>query len=185
MFHWCTWKNNTLVHDDGSSGGVYPIPLNSTTGALVSLSATINFIGCCLQALERNVLELCNMYFFYEKHVSENSSWTSWTTHSERKTPIIITCCWRWLVYEQITREASTPKEIKLSKRAQEKEDEIKRKLHKDNQDWYYWKIQIHWNKIEWVNPRNRNEQKSPFCVSSKLFSKIIIKLHIWLVTCN
>ena len=81
------------------------------------------------------------------------------------------------MVYEQIKREASTPKEIKLSKRAQEKEDEIKRKLHKDNQDWYYWKIQIHWNKIEWVNPRNRNEQKSQFCVSSKLFSKIIIKL--------
>ena len=38
-------KKNPLVHDDGSSGVDYPIPFNSTTEALFSLNATINFIG--------------------------------------------------------------------------------------------------------------------------------------------
>ena len=36
----------------------------------------------------------------------------------------------------------------KLSKKAQEKEDEIKIKLQKSNQDWNDWKFHIHWNKI-------------------------------------
>ena len=56
-------NNNPSEHDYGISGGGYPIPLNSTTEELVSLSATINFIGCWLQALEHKFLERCNMYF--------------------------------------------------------------------------------------------------------------------------
>ena len=36
------------------------------------------------------------------------------------------------------------------------------------NQDWNDWKFQIHWEKLEWVNPINCNEQKNPHCVSSK-----------------
>ena len=44
-------KNYPLVHDDESSGGGFPLRSNSTTEALVSLSLTIDFIGCCLQAL--------------------------------------------------------------------------------------------------------------------------------------
>ena len=31
-----------------------------------------------------------------------------------------------------------------------------------------YWKLQINWNKLEWVNPRSRIEGKNPFCVLSK-----------------
>ena len=55
----------------------------------------------------------------------------------------------------------------KLSKKSQENEGEIKRNLHMANQNWNDWKIQIHWNKFEWVNPRSRIERKNPFCVSS------------------
>ena len=47
-------KENPSEYDDGSSGGGYLLPLNSTTEALVSLSATIAFIGCWLQGLEQN-----------------------------------------------------------------------------------------------------------------------------------
>ena len=39
-------------HDDGRSRGVYPLPSNSTTEALVLLSTTIYFIGFWLLALE-------------------------------------------------------------------------------------------------------------------------------------
>ena len=41
------------------------------------------------------------------------------------------------------------------------------------NQNWNDWKFQIHWNKIEWANPRNRIERENPFFVSSK---KICLK---------
>ena len=49
-------KNDTSVHYYGSSGSGYTITLTSTTGALVSLSATIGFVGCWMQTLEHNLL---------------------------------------------------------------------------------------------------------------------------------
>ena len=36
------------------------------------------------------------------------------------------------------------------------------------NHDWNYWTFQIHWNKLEWVNPRSHIEQNKTFFVSSK-----------------
>ena len=57
-------KINPSEHDDGISGGGYPLPSNSTTEALVLLGETIYFIGCWLKALEHNFLERCHMYFF-------------------------------------------------------------------------------------------------------------------------
>ena len=45
----------------------------------------------------------------------------------------------------------------KPRKKAQENEDKIKINLQTTNQNWNYWKFQIHWNKLEWVNPRNCN----------------------------
>ena len=49
-----------------------------------------------------------------------------------------------------------------------------------EDQRWNDWKFQIHWNKLEWVNPRNRSEVNHPFCVYSfKNYLKIIIKLHM------
>ena len=45
-------------------------------------------------------------------------------------------------------------------KKTQEKENEIKIKLQTASQNWNDWRFQIHWNKLEWVKPRNRIEQK-------------------------
>ena len=56
-------KENPSEYDDGSSGGGFILPLNSTTEAIVSLSAKIYFIGCWLQGLEHTFLEICNMYY--------------------------------------------------------------------------------------------------------------------------
>ena len=49
-------EENPSKYDDGSSGGGYMLPLNSTAEALVSLSATIDFVGYRLQGLEQNLL---------------------------------------------------------------------------------------------------------------------------------
>ena len=73
----------------------------------------------------------------------------------------------------------------RLNKKSPKDDDEIKRKLYKSNQARNDWKFQIHWNKLEWVNPRSRNERKNQFCVSSKNCLKITLKLHIGLVTRN
>ena len=43
-------KINPSEHYDGGRSGVYPLPSNSTTKALVFLDATIDFIGCWLKA---------------------------------------------------------------------------------------------------------------------------------------
>ena len=56
----------------------------------------------------------------------------------------------------------------KLRKKGQKEEDKIKRRLTEANKEWCDWKFQIHWNKLEWVNPRSRDEQRNPFCVSTK-----------------
>ena len=49
-------------------------------------------------------------------------------------------------------------------------EDEIKRHLKTANQNCNDLKFQIHWNKLDWVNPRNIDKRKNPYCVSSKNF---------------
>ena len=41
----------------------------------------------------------------------------------------------------------------KLSKTLQEKQDEIQ-KIHEAYKWWNDWKFQLHWNKLEWVNPK-------------------------------
>ena len=44
----------------------------------------------------------------------------------------------------------------------------------------------MHWNKIEWVNPKIHDDIKNLFCMYSKRYvSKITINLHIGLVTRN
>ena len=66
-------KKNPSEHDNGRSSGGYLIPSNLTTEALVSLSATINFIGFWLQALEQFFLERCNMYIFATKKLFQKT----------------------------------------------------------------------------------------------------------------
>ena len=59
-------------------------------------------------------------------------------------------------------------KKRKFKNKSPKEEEKIKIKLTEANKYFNYWKFQIHWNKLEWLNPRSRDEQKNPFCVSSK-----------------
>ena len=52
-----------------------------------------------------------------------------------------------------------------MRKKAQENKEEIKINMQMANQAWNDWKFQIHCNKIDWVEPRSRDERKNPFCV--------------------
>ena len=64
---------------------------------------------------------------------------------------------------------------IKLSKKSQESQDEIQKKLYEANKRWNDWKFQLHWHKLEWVNPKFQPKRVKPFSVSSK--DNILIKM--------
>ena len=49
-----------------------------------------------------------------------------------------------------------------LSKKSQEKEDKIT-KLYEANNCWDDWKFQLHWNKLEWVNPISQTKRNKSF----------------------
>ena len=61
-------------------------------------------------------------------------------------------------------------KRTKLSKKSQERQDEIQKKLYEVNRWWNDWKFQLHWNKIERVNTKSNPKRVKPFSVSSEMF---------------
>ena len=90
-----------------------------------------------------------------------------------------------WYV-DKLGQKLPLLKKRNLSKKCQKEEDKIKRRLTEANQEWNDWKFQIHWNKLEFVNPRSCDERKINFvCLKIKIVLKITINLHIWLVTQN
>ena len=48
------------------------------------------------------------------------------------------------------------------------------------NQNWNGWKFQIHWDKLEWVNPRIRNEKKPTLCAFQKFYLEDNNKTAHW-----
>ena len=71
------------------------------------------------------------------------------------------------MVFGKMCKRTTTIEEKKLSKRAQERHDLIKNKLFQSNMWWNDWKFQLHWNMIEWVDPKSTPKTVKPFSVSS------------------
>ena len=71
---------------------------------------------------------------------------------------------------EKNSKNLTTLNKQKLGKKSQEKEDEIKVNLQMEPKSLVTGIFQIHWNTLEWFNPRIRSEGKDPFFVSSKKF---------------
>ena len=61
-------------------------------------------------------------------------------------------------------------KRTKLSKRSQNRDDLIKNELFQSNRWWNDCKFQLHWNTLEWVDPKSTPKRVKPFSVSSKEF---------------
>ena len=57
----------------------------------------------------------------------------------------------------------------KISKRSQERQDEIQKKLYEANKWWNDWKSQLHWNNLEWVDPKYNPKRVKPLSVLSIL----------------
>ena len=40
------------------------------------------------------------------------------------------------------------------------------RKLYEDNKWWNDWKLQLHWNKLEWLHPKTLIKRDKPYSTS-------------------
>ena len=72
-----------------------------------------------------------------------------------------------WYI-EKSDRGLPPLKRKKLSKKTQERQDVIQKKLYEANRWWNDWKLKLHWNKLEWVDPKYNPKIFKPFSVSSK-----------------
>ena len=66
-------------------------------------------------------------------------------------------------------KKGLTPlKRTKLTEKAQERNYLIQKKLFEYNRWWNDWKFQLHWNMLEWVDPKSIPKRVKLFSVSSK-----------------
>ena len=82
-------------------------------------------------------------------------------------------------IWEKSARGLPPLKRTKLSKKSQERQDVIQKKLYGANRWWNDWKFQLYWNELECVDPKSNPKIVKPFSVSSKSFIlvKVIEKL--------
>ena len=70
------------------------------------------------------------------------------------------------MVYGKSARGLPPLKRTKISKKSQESQDEIQKKLYGANRWWNDCKFQLHRNKLEWVDPKYNPKRVKPFSVS-------------------
>ena len=71
----------------------------------------------------------------------------------------------------KITKGLPPIRRPKLSKKAQEKEDDTEQKLYEASRHFNDRKFQPHWHKLEWVNPIIQIKRKKKYSVSSIVFT--------------
>ena len=74
------------------------------------------------------------------------------------------------MLFENFERGIPPLKRTKLSRKAQDRHDLILKKLYESNRWWNDWRFQLHWNKLEWVDPKAIPKIFKPYSVSSKKF---------------
>ena len=67
-------------------------------------------------------------------------------------------------------REIPLLRRTKLSKKAQERQDEIQKNYMKLLSGGNDWKFQLQWQKLECVDPKSNPKRVKPFSVSSKFY---------------
>ena len=151
------------------------MPNDATVKQLKSLGVTFNFIYIWLNFLHTNHCargeSYSNAMEEMFKQIPQNVGKA--LTSSEKKTKTDVRYWW-WMVFEKCARGLPPLKITKLSKKEQERHAYIQEKLYESNRWWNDWRFQLHWNKLEWVDPKSTPKIVKPFSVSSK--SSILIK---------
>ena len=83
------------------------------------------------------------------------------------------------MVYGKMSKGIPPLRKQKRSKKSQEKDDEIKKKLYTANRNRNYWEFKLHSNKLEWVNQINKNKRNNPiqFLQRNIILIKILERL--------
>ena len=79
-----------------------------------------------------------------------------------------------------MTKGLPPPRKQNISQKAQEKDDKIKKKLYTADRNWNYWRLQLHWNKLEWVNTRSKIKRKTLFIFFKKYYINKDIRTAHW-----
>ena len=143
---------------------------------LEALGATFNFIDIWLQLLRKNYCARSESYINAMKEmfmqIPQNIEIA--LTSKEKIQKLLIDIGGRW--YKAKSARGLPPlKRTKLSKKSQESQDYIQKKLYKSNRWWNDWIFHLNWNKIEWVDPKSIPKIVKPCSVSSK--SSVLVKM--------
>ena len=90
-------------------------------------------------------------------------------TKREKNQKLITNIGGEWYL-EKCQKGLPLLKRKKLGKKAQKRQDLIKNELFQSNIWWNDWKFQLHWNMLEWVDPKSTTKRVKPFSVSSNKF---------------
>ena len=131
------------------------IPNYATIKTLDSLGATFNFIDIWLKLLRGNYCARSESYInAMEDTFKQISQHFVRALTSREKIPKPMTYIGGGWYLKKCARGLPPLKRTKLSKKTQESQDYIKKKLYESNRWWNDWKFQLHWNKLEWVGPK-------------------------------
>ena len=156
---------------DESSIGDREIPNDETIKTLEALGANINFIDIWLKLLRKNYCARSESYSIAMEEMFNQipQIFGRALTSIVKKSKLMTDIRGGWYM-KKSARGIPPFKRTKLSRKAQKMQDVIQKKLYAANRWWNIWKSQLHWNKLEWVDPKYNPKRVKPFSVSSKKF---------------
>ena len=122
-------KVQLAYEDDKRSIGDRSIHKNTTTKALKQLGATINFIDIWLKLFDKNYDARCVAYITAMKDIFKPIPQTMSKPLTKKKSPETYDRYWWWMLYGKSAKGLLPLNRSKISKKAQEKEDEIKKTI--------------------------------------------------------
>ena len=148
------------------------VPKNATTKALNALGATLNFIDIWLKLFVENYDAGCVAYITAMKEMFKQIPQTmiKSLTPKQKVQKLTTNIGGRWYTGKS-AKGLPTLKRSKISKKSQYNQDKIKKKLYEAYKWWNDWIFQLHWNNLEWVDPKYIIKRDKPYSVSSKCFT--------------
>ena len=142
-------KIQPAYEDDESSIGNRSIPKNATTKALKALGSTLNFIYIWLKLFDEKYDARCVAYITAMKDVFKQiPQILSKPLTPKQKVQKFMTDIGGGWYMENSSKGLPPLKRSKIIKKAQDKQDEIQKKLYESNKWWNYWKLQLRCNKL-------------------------------------
>ena len=156
-------KLEPYYKDDESSIGDRSIPKNVKTKALKALGVTINFVDLWLKLFVETYGARCVVCINGMKEMLKKIPQTMSKALTPKKNPKLMTDIGGVWYMWKVAKGLTPLKRSKLRKKSQEKQDEIQIYIYISNKWRNDWMFQLHWNKIEWVDPKTIKNRDKPY----------------------